>query len=74
MASIETKPFQTKPSALKAKCSERTQKLAEPKEYEQNHIKDDPYAISPSALKAKPSPRILELAQPKKSTKSDKAK
>lgn len=74
LTNIDTKAFQTKRNALKAKCTKRTRELAEPKEYEHKHIRENPYAISPSALKAKPSPRILKLAQPRKPSKADKNK
>lgn len=54
------------PNALKTKASKRTAELAEPKEYENKHIREDPYAISKAALNCKAKPRTCELAKPRK--------
>lgn len=58
-------PFAISPNAMKYKPSKRIKELAEPKEFENTHIRENPFAISPAALKAKASPRLIELAKPK---------
>ena len=65
LSDFKENPFAIAPNALKYKASERIEELAEPKEYENTHIRENPTAISPTALTYKPTPRILELAQPK---------
>lgn len=61
-------PFAVSENAKKYKCSKRMKQLAEPKEFENTHIRENPFAISPAALKAKASPRLLELCVPKQIT------
>lgn len=63
---VKENAFAISPLALKHKASKRTTELAEPKEYENKHIREDPYKISPKALKATAKPRTIELAEPKK--------
>lgn len=64
-ADLKDDPFSISPNALKYKISSRMKELAEPKEFENTHIRENPFAISPAALKAKASPRLIELAKPK---------
>lgn len=67
-ADVAGDPFAVSENAKKYKCSKRMKKLAEAKEYENTHIRENPFEISKAALKAKASPRLVELCIPKSIT------
>jgi hypothetical protein len=65
-------PFTVSPLAIKAKASERTVTLAQPRTLNEETVLDiqfNPYKISKGALHYKPSPRVLELSAPHVRTK-----
>uniref|UniRef100_A0A1B0A245 Testicular haploid expressed protein n=1 Tax=Glossina pallidipes TaxID=7398 RepID=A0A1B0A245_GLOPL len=65
LADVKENPFSVSPLAIKYRATKRIKDLAEPREYENKHIRDNPYLISPAALTAKASPRTISLAKPK---------